>query len=530
MTGKARIRMGLRRGFTMLLVTAMIASGASAAVDPARVDGIVEDARKQWGLPGVALAVIDSDGGIYAKGYGVRDARSQAPVTPDTLFGIGSCSKAFAAATVAKLVDDRRIGWEDRVDEHLPWFRTNDPFVTHDLRVRDLLTHRTGLHAVIPRDAATDRLSYLKSIAVTEPNHPLRYEFSYTNDMFTLAGALVSQVSGKSWDQYARETLWNPLGMRRTNGDHRVARQDSDAAAPHTRIDGKYTAMPWVYEDRTALPSGGVNSSAADMAQWLKFQLAQGRDGALLSPAAFQEMHSPHTPLRGAGARPASAMFRDVLGSGPDGIRYESYGMGWFMHDYRGHKIIFHGGSIDGFRCFVGLVPEKGFGVAVLINSDQSSFPSALGQSLIDMKLGFENKDWPSVFHDLTVKREADAKIQLRAQEAARIRGTRPSRPLSAYAGTYAADPVTGSIQVRLEGKKLILSFQRIEYEAVHWHYDMFRLKPRQLTLDEGPIAWPWPSESRDFATFQVDEAGKISEVETRFGEFRRAAANGQAR
>ncbi len=501
------------------------------AADLHTIDRLAHRALQEWQQPGLALAIIENGSVTVTNGYGVRNLATHAQVTPGTVFAIGSCSKAFGSAAIASLVDQGRLAWDDRLDQYLPWFRTNDPWVTHEIRVRDVLAHRTGLHAAIPRISAPDKLTYLKSMAVTEPWHPLRAQFSYTNDAFTLAGELVTEVTGRAWEDYARERLWQPLGMTRTNADHRMARKDGDSATPYVMRSQGPVAVPWIYEDRIALPSGGINSTAADMARWLQFQLngvtAGGR--AMLSRSTLDEMHSAQTPLRGALVDPSRRAWGDVVGRGPAGIQSESYGLGWFVHYYRGYQVVAHPGSITGFRCYTGMLPERRFGVVVLLNSENSMLALALLQTLIDVELGVKPRDWLELFRVRQAQLRAERHAANDAIDAARIANAPPSRPLAEYTGRFEREGLESIIEVTLHHDGLDISFNAGEYEATPWQYDVFRLVPRRLRTEDGVIDWPTGDEdTRTFVTFRLDPVGKFSQLDTPFGIFRRVRATNQ--
>jgi CubicO group peptidase (beta-lactamase class C family) len=498
-----------------------LATPAAAVVDTRRVDRLVERTFEVWGEPGLALAVVDLDGQSYVKGYGVRDLRTRAPVTADTLFALGSCSKAMGAAAVARLVDEGRLAWDTPVRERLPWFKASDPWVTGELRVRDLLTHNAGLRAGMPRAAAESRRAYLETIADTPPMHRFRAQFAYANDMFTLSGELVEAAAGEPWETFVGRRFWTPLGMTRTGADYLAARADPNSASPHLTINGALRPVPWVYEDRTALPSGGVNSTAADMARWVRFQLEAGRgDRPLLSRAAFEEMHAPQTPLRGAFVE-TYAPFSDVAGEGPMGVRYAAYGMGWFVHDYRGHKVLFHPGSIDGFRCMVGLLPEDGFGFAILVNNDQLALPQALTQSLIDLKLGLPERDWMEPFHQRQLRLAAQREAEAQAQAVQRT-DQPPGHPLAAYTGRYVGPPSVPALDVRLEGQRLVATLGRVDLELTPWGGESFRLTPRRLRREKETLAWPYPGETWGLVRFQMGSDSLVAGLTGALGSLRR--------
>ncbi len=275
----------------------------AAAFDTAVLDARVEAMLQEWDQPGIAIAIVENGRIVHERGFGVRSLESKQPVDAQTLFGIASLSKSFAAATVARLVGEGRLAWDAPVTRYLPDFRMPRERDTDEVTLRDLLTMRSGIGSseYTFRRVSRDRQDQVRRIRFLPQLHPLRSEFLYTTDSYTALGEVVATVTGEPWDRYAAETLWQPLGMFRTDADSRVARVDVNAASPHITDNGRRRAIEWVYEDDTALPAGGVNSSAHDMALWLLFQLGEGRIGgrSLLSADALRETHIAQTPLRG---------------------------------------------------------------------------------------------------------------------------------------------------------------------------------------------------------------------------------------
>lgn len=290
-------------GVAILLAFALAVSVNSQSAPLQGFDARVERAMAEWHVPGLAIAVVKDDTVVMAKGYGVREAGKPARVDGNTLFAIGSCSKAFAAASVAMLVNDGRLGWEDHVQTYLPWFELYDPWVARDIRVRELLAHRVGTSYLIEnrfRPVASDAKDLLGRARHIQPISPFRDRYVYSNNMFIAAGQLVAAVSGKKWEDFARERIWGPLGMVSTNASTDTVRQSSNQAVPHVMVGNQFdrlASVRWEFPDRVAVPSGGVNSTAVDMAQWLRFQLAGGRvaGGQLIRPEVFAEMHKPQT-------------------------------------------------------------------------------------------------------------------------------------------------------------------------------------------------------------------------------------------
>jgi CubicO group peptidase (beta-lactamase class C family) len=489
----------------------------AAAFDGAAFDAKVEAMMREWQQPGLAVAIVEDGRIAHERGYGVRSLDTGKPVDAQTLFGIASLSKSFAAATVAKLVGEGRLAWDAPVTRYLPWFRMPRERDSFDVTLRDLLTMRSGIGSseYTFRRNSRDRADQVRRIRFLPQAHPLRSEFLYTTDSYTALGEVVATVTGEPWERYAEASFWKPLGMTRTDADYRVARADANAASPHLTVDGRKHAIEWIYEDDTALPAGGVNSTAHDMATWLLLQLADGRaaNQPLLSTPAFEETHVPQTPVRGEFADEDWTL---VAGKGEDRIRFRSYAMGWFVHDYRGHTVWSHSGGMDGFRSWMAVLPDDGIGVIALANSDDGLMPLAVLQTAIDQALGVGDRHWDERFRKRAAERRAQTEAAAKALAAARLPGTHPSQPLAAYAGSFADSGAFGTATVSVENGHLVIDTGRLRYDLEHWHHDTFKARPR----------WPYEMESRDFfVDFHLTADGRIDAFRFSTGyDFKRAA------
>jgi len=515
--------------FLLALLALLLPLAHSAAVaitpatfDTAAFDTKVEAMMKLWHQPGLSVAIVKDGRIIHERGYGVRKVGSSAPVDAQTLFGIGSLTKSFASATVAKLVSEGKLDWDAPVTRYLPWFRMPRDRDTDEVTLRDLLSMRSGIGSAeyTFRRVSLDRTDHVRRIRYLAQRHPLRAQYLYTTDAYTALGVVVSTVTGKPWETFAAESFFTPLGMTRTDVDDAIAAADPDAASPHLDRDGRMEPIAWVYEDDAATPAGGINSSAHDMALWLLFELAEGKTGGqgnggqLVPAAALHETHIPQTPVRGAFAGDDWA---SVAGEGKDRLRFRSYAMGWAPHDYRGHTILTHGGGQDGFRSRMAILPDDGIGVVVLANADEALMPLAVLQTAIDDTLGVTDRQWSRRFHERAMQREAEARAAQAKIEAARVPGTHPSLPLAAYAGSFADAGAFGPTTIAVEKGHLVISAGRAQYDLEHWHHDLFKARPR----------WPYEMESRDFfVAFQLDQKAEINAFRFSTGyDFRRVAA-----
>lgn len=461
----------------------------------AGLDEFMAQVLKTWKAPGVSLAVLKNDSVILARGYGVRDLRSGEPLDAHSLFAVASTSKAFTAAALAMLVDEGLISWDDRVTDHLPGFQLHDPYVTREITVRDLLSHRGGL----PRG---DRLWYgspfsrdqvIQRVRHLEPAWSFRSRYGYQNIMFITAGELLQAVTGTSWDDFLQDRIFDPLGMESTRTTTRAITELPNVATPHVLDDGAVRPIPWRNFDNLG-GAGAINSTAWEMAQWLRLQLGSGnfQETRLLSDSVVKEMHTPQTVIRPG--ENTEKLFPET--------HFQAYGLGWTLQDYRGRKLIRHGGSLDGMRTQVGMLPEEGLGVVAITNLNNSWIPQVVLYHVLDRFLGPREKDWNEVMHMAYLEGEAEARDRRAEEEEARIQGTSPSLELEDYVGVYS-DDLYGSTHVRLEGDELVLEVgPEFVGDLEHWHFDTFRARWRDESL------------GRAWVQFRLDRRGKVAEVE----------------
>src|SRR5205807_3855040 len=347
-------------------------STAQAQVDPLKgLDEYIKKALMEWEVPGLALAIVKNDKVILARGYGVRKLGETTPVDEYTLFAIGSATKAFTAAALAMLVDEGKIKWDDPVTKYLPGFQLYDPYVTREITIRDLLAHRSGLdrNEVIWYGSRNSREDVLRRLRFVKPGSSFRSKFGYQNVMYLAGGQIIPEVTKTSWDEFVQEKIFKPLGMTSSLTSIRPLRASPAVATPHQKIEDKVQIIPWRNIDNIG-PAGSINSNVHDMAQWLRLQLGEGiyEKNRLLGSGAVQQMHAAQTviPLEGTMAR-----------LNPN-AHFLCYGLGWFLQDYRGRKLVEHGGNIDGMSAMVAMLPEEKLGLVVLTNLNGAQLPQAL--------------------------------------------------------------------------------------------------------------------------------------------------------
>ena len=440
------------------------------------VERFIAEQLAAWEVPGCAVSAVRDGRVELTGGWGLRDTGAGLPVTRDTLFAIGSTTKAFTATTVGALVDEGLLEWDRPLRDYVPGVRLHDPFASDRLTIADLLSHRSGL----PRhdltwvgQPARSRAEIVRALRFLPLSRDLRQEFQYCNLGYLAAGHVVEALSGVAWEDFVRDRLLEPLGMHRTNLSVGEMLADGDHSAAYTRRGGVISEVPQ-RPLPAAAPAGAINSSAADMARWLLVQLAGGQlDGAtVMSPATAQRQLTPHTLL------PA--------GEEVPGLTQYAYGLGWTIGRYREHKAAMHSGGIDGFQTHCVLLPDDGIGVTVLTNTSASVMHLTVAFRVLDELLGAEPLDVSGF-----LKPRFDA-VMAGSQEAKTARrvvpGAPPARPLPAYAGQYE-HPGYGTLGIAFDGQDLKPSLGTMALSLSHRHYETFDLNWDELA--DQPVTFP---------------------------------------
>jgi CubicO group peptidase (beta-lactamase class C family) len=446
-----------------------------------------------WEVPGCAVAAVRDGRVELAAGWGLRDRAAGLPVTQDTLFAIGSVTKAFTATTVGALVDEGLLEWDRPLRDYVPGVRLHDPFVSDRLTIADLLSHRSGLpgHNITwLGQPGRSRAEIVRCLRFLPLSRDLRQEFQYCNLGYLVAGYVVEALSGVPWEDFARGRLLEPLGMRRTNLTVEEMLADADHAAAYTRRGGVVAEVPQRPVPAIA-PAGAINSSAADMARWLLVQLAGGQlDGAtVMSAATAKRQLTPHL-LPGGEELPGTTSY--------------AYGLGWMIGWYRQHKVAMHTGGIDGFLTHCVLLPDDGIGVTVLTNTSSSLMHMVLACRVLDELLGAEPLD---VFGFLKPRFDAAVAGAREAKAARRVvAGAPPARPLSAYTGEYE-HPGYGTLAIARDGDALRPSLATMVLSLAHRHYETWDLEWNEAADD--PVVFP--------LTFQAGPDGDVTAATVAF-------------
>ncbi len=462
----------------------------------------IEKTRQDWNIPGLAVAIVKDDNIIFAKGFGVRTLGESAKVDENTLFAVASNSKAFTTTLLAMQVDAGLLAWDDPVINYLPDFQMYDPYVTRTLTIRDLVTHRGGLptyggdHLWIGHNLS--RAEILRRMRYLAPTAPFRSKYQYQNLMFLVAGELSAKVAGKSWDDLMSERIFQPLGMTRANTSVRNLPETDNVASPHEYVKGTLTAIPYDNLDNVA-PAAAVNASVNDMAQWMRFNLNKGKVNgeALVSESQMRELHSMHMPV------PVSSYAEKFYQR-----QFSGYGLGWFLSDYQGIKLVGHGGGMSGMISLQTLVPSEGLGIMVVTNFAPSSPTRAITHRILDVLLEIGERDWSAEMLNARENLKQSAAESEEKIQSGQQKGTKPSLPLATFAGTYHND-LSGSVVLSLKNDKLWFEYNvRHRGYLEHWHYNTFR-----ITWDN-PI-YDMPAKS--FISFYLDEGGAPERFQVTF-------------
>ena len=454
-------------------------------------DEFVNNVIKEWKVPGAAVAVVKDSEVVHSQGYGLRDVEKQLPVTPQTLFAIGSTTKAFTAAMAGILVDDGVLEWDKPICEYIPEFKMFDPFASANLTMRDMLCHRSGLprHEFVWYHREISRKDLMKTLAYLEPNKSFRSRWEYQNIIYATTGYVMEAITGKTWEELVRERIFQPLGMTSTNFSVLDSQKSPDFSQPYQEKDEVVSQVPFAQID-TIGPAGSINSNLEDMSKWLLLNLSGGKVGEkqIISEANLKTIHRPQMVIVGE-----ESPFADT-----DTDSLEDYGLAWGIYHYRGIPILEHSGGIDGFITEVALAPRQNLGVVAFVNAN-SMLPMVLYRSVLDRMLELEPIDWNDRYQKRVVKMKEMGKQAKEKSAGDRKPDTHPSHALEEYTGKYQ-HPAYGELEFRLEDGKLVTDFRGSPMELVHYHYDVFE---GEFTLVDVSFKF----------TFEMDASGNIDRV-----------------
>ncbi|HEY7414821.1 MAG TPA: serine hydrolase [Ktedonobacteraceae bacterium] len=439
------------------------------------LDNFVRTVMQEWQGPGLAVSVIKDNDVIYMQGFGERDKTQNLPVTPQTLFPIASCTKAFTTASLAILADQGKLDWDTPVRAYIPSFKLYDPVASEHATPRDLVSHRTGLprHDLVWYNNTTaTRRELLERLQYLEPTKDFRSFWQYQNLMYMVAGYLVETISGQSWEEFVRTHIFQPLQMKNSNFDIiQTSRESSDYSHPYREIQDEIKVIPFYGAQAAIAPAGAIVSNVAEMSNWVLLHLNQGKyqDTQIISEGQINQVHTPQMIV------PQTDKYAEMP--------YASYAMGWEVVPYRGYPMITHSGGIDGFRALTTLFPRERIGIVVLSNLGSLNIPEILTCNIFERLVGLDETPWSERFmQEHRTLKEAQAKGKEQS-ETKRVEGTSPSHPLAAYTGDYA-HPGYGTLSVTLNEGELQGSLNNIVFPIQHYHYDIFEVALERIQTE----------------------------------------------
>ncbi len=467
-------------------------------------DAYVESSRKLYQVPGLAITVVKDGKVIFKNGYGVRQLGTTNAVDTQTLFACASTTKAMTATCMAMLVDEGKIKWDDRVVDYLPDFQLYDPYVTRELRIKDLFTHNSGVGNTdffwsimkMPSDEVLAKMRLVK------PSYSLRSSFIYQNIFYLAAGEVIEKVSGQPWSAFIQKRIFEPLQMTRTFPLLSQVK-DSNQSQPHYFFDNSIAVIQRTNADAIG-PAGSVWSCVDDMSKWALCMLDSSKyaGGRLVKPATWKKLFEPHVIV------PANEFYPTATLTKPN---WTTYSLGWFQQDYKRQKVNFHTGSLAGETAIHGQLPSEKLGVYVFGNFDHAEVRHALMFKAFDhFGLG-GTRDWSGEFHTLYKNIQAGADKAEKKFESSRVANTKPSLTIDGYAGNYSS-PLYGDLAITITGSSLQVNLNNTAKATLdHWHYDTFR----------GYFEKRWWGQT--LATFSLNSDGKIKSVTVEGMEFAKA-------
>ncbi len=486
----------LLTGFVLYFSWFLVVGQAQVREDYQPLDKYIQKAVEDFQAPGLAVGIIKNGEVVLANGYGFTNMDTRTPVDQNTLFGIASCSKAFTAACISILVDEGKLNWDDKVSDILPGFALYDRYITSEITVRDLLCHRAGYETfdgdLLWYGTGYSREEVVKRFRFRENPYSFREKFGYSNLMFIVAGEVIREVSGQSWEVFVSEKIFSPLGMDRTTTTNEGFNERANVAWPH--LDGQ--VMDFINYDNAG-PAASINSSVHDLLNWIELLLNKGQwhDSVVFSTRAYYTMVSPQTIL------PAGKAEK------PDGRHFSAYGLGWFLYDDQGMKVINHGGGLPGFHSKVVFVPEDSLGFVILSN-ELGGLVGAVEHKILDYHMGDPDKDWAKIYLKYVNDAKEREKNRIALLDSSRVTGTKPSLEAAGYAGTFK-DTMYGKAVVELTNGQLSVTLlpaaKLLQSPMEHWHYDTFSIDFSDPFLPKGLMSFHLNSSGEaDYFTLDI--------------------------
>lgn len=457
--------------FLLIVLLLYLPLSGKGQLSNKRFRAFVKQGLTDWLVPGAAIGIIHNGRVILAEGFGYRDVEKKLPVTPGTIFAIGSTSKAFTTLAMGILVDEGKLEWDRPVKTYLPDFKLYDPYVTGHITPRDLVIHNSGLprHDMMWYGSKRTRKELYNALQYLEPGKGFRSAFQYQNLMYMTAGYLVGRITGSSWEEVVRKRILHPLGMTGTNFCVKVSQKSGDFALPYGEEDGKIKKIPFYSDLANIGPAGSINANVNDMLRWLKLHLHKGKwgDKQVINKATLDQLHTPQVIAGGL----LAAFFKSFKE-----FSCLTYGMGWFIQHYRGHTFIHHGGNIDGFSAMVGFMPGTKSGIVVLANKNGTFFTYAAAFHVFDRLLGAAPASWSRRMKTFLNQARGNRQEKQKAADKFRKKNTSPTHPLKEYAGEFE-HPGYGSLFISCTDNILHLEYNKFSSPLKHYHYNTFKIE-----------------------------------------------------
>ncbi|AEA44552.1 serine hydrolase [Fluviicola taffensis] len=450
-------------------------------------------------VAGYSVAVVYKDKIIYSKGFGYRDLENKKPVTPNTLFAIGSSTKAFTSAILGQLEKEEKLKLKDLATSHLPQLSFKYDYLNTGITIRDMMCHRTGFSRfdyswyffnTSNRDSLISRVKYM------EPTVKLREKWQYNNWMFLAQGMIAEKITEKTWEQNIQERFFTPLKMTHSNTDIFATQKDADASLPYT-LDSKMSIKKMDYYNINGMgPAGSINSCANDMGNWVATWIMGGKfnESEIIPSSYVKDASSSQMVVRGGQPTDHSD------------IQFTNYGLGWFLESYRGHFLVEHGGNINGFSANVAFYPSDSIGIVVLTNQNGSEVPEIVRNFISDKLFALSPIPWNADAKKAKDEMMAEVKkLESKADTTSlQVKNTQPSHPLKDYAGYYSNDAY-GNFTVVYENDTLKTFLAGEKMWMSHYHYDIFNLESVKKEDEE--------DESKFLLNFASASNGKIDRV-----------------
>jgi len=480
---------------TFVLTSTLLFSQTTAQFKA--LDAYFKKSLNEWQVPGMAIAIVNSDSIMFSRGYGYANIAEKTKVDANTLFAVASNSKAFTASSLAQLVEEKKLKWTDKVVDYIPYFKMYNDYVTNHFTIEDLLSHHSGL-ATFSGDLlwyATTKTpeEIIKAQQYLKPKYEFRTTFGYSNIAFLTAGEVLTKITGETWRQYVTKKFIKLLGMNRTLTSTSQLKNTTNVATPYYFKNGKNIALKWVNWDNIA-PAGGIISSANDFAKWIQLNINKGtlNGKKYISKTSFNQLTTPHTNFK--------------VRANDEKVHFKAYGLGWSLQDYQGYKVVSHSGGYDGMISKSFFIPEKKIGAIILTNSI-NWLSSALTNRILDVLLTgkTDGKDWSAMYLYYKKKQDSVAAVKSKKNEDLRNKLNPKSLALGNYTGIYK-DKMYGTVTVTLKNNVLYFTMDKtpIFYGVLnHWNDSIFTFSfPEHLSsLPQGKL---W---------FDINKNGEVSKL-----------------